>query len=152
MHTKSSFLLQHNDFRNVDLCATSQVKLAFWSRFGVMASWSDHSLSNSVGNPLRGLAAGVALLLLVPVGLHVLTANETDFYRAHGMVPDSRTAVRLAQMALEAEHPGCAQSEDTAARLQGEVWTVDVRRDGGARPCRVELDRKDGRLLRVETR
>jgi hypothetical protein len=117
-----------------------------------MASVSDHPLSNSVNSPLRALLLGAGLLLLVPVGLNVMTAEETSFYRTHGMVPDARTAVRLAQMALEAEHPGCALGDGTAARLQGEVWTVEGQRNDRAGLCRVELDRKDGRLLRVEAR
>jgi hypothetical protein len=117
-----------------------------------MTSLSNSTASSPVASPLRALLVGTALLLLVPLGLHVMTAEETSFYRAHGMVSDARTAVRLAQMVLETAHKGCALPDDAAAELQGEVWTVEGQRAGDAIACRVQLDRKDGQILRVEAR
>jgi len=115
-----------------------------------MASLSDSSLPNPLASPLRALLLGTLLMLLVPLGLNIMTTEETSFYRTHGMVPDARTAVRLAQVALETGHPACTLAPDAAAELQGEVWTVEARKTDGATSCRVQLDRKDGQVLRVE--
>jgi hypothetical protein len=116
-----------------------------------MASLSDRAPTNATASPLRVLGPGIALVVLVLLGLRMMTAEETSFYRTHGMVADARTAVRLAQMVADADHRGCALPNDAAAQLQGDVWTVEARPAGGAVSCRVELDRKDGQILRVET-
>jgi hypothetical protein len=115
-----------------------------------MASLSDRTLTSSA-NPLRTLVLGGAVVALVLLGLRFMTAEETSFYRTHGMVPDARTAVRLAQMVVETGHKGCALPDDAAAQLEGEVWTIEGHPPGATMACRVQLDRKDGQILRVET-
>jgi hypothetical protein len=117
-----------------------------------MASRPNRSPSSTTANPLRVLMIGAALILMVPLGLQVMTAQETSFYRTHGMVPDARTAVRLAQMVLEADHRGCTLPNEAAAQLQGEIWTIEAQPAGNAMPCRVQIDRRDGQVLRVEAR
>jgi hypothetical protein len=117
-----------------------------------MASLSNSSLSNPISGPARALVVGAALLLLMLLGLQVMTTEETSFYRTHGMVPNARTAVRLAQLVVETGHPGCTLSDDAAAQLVGEVWTVEGKPTGAPTACRVRLDRKDGEILGVETR
>jgi hypothetical protein len=116
-----------------------------------MASLSNSSLASPTASPARALLLGAALLAAIPFGLQMMTAHETSFYRTHGMVADARTAVRLAQMVVEGDHRGCALPDDAAAQLQGEIWTVEARPAGGGSLCRVEIDRKDGQILRVET-
>jgi hypothetical protein len=116
-----------------------------------MAALSNNSLSSPIASPRRVFLVGAALLLLVPLGLQVMTSEETSFYRTHGMVPDARTAVRLAQMVVETGHKGCALPDDAAAQLEGEVWTIEGHPPGATMACRVQLDRKDGQILRVET-
>jgi hypothetical protein len=113
-----------------------------------MASLSDRTLTSSA-NPLRTLVLGGAVVALVLLGLRFMTAEETSFYRTHGMVPDAHTAVRLAQMVLESGHPGCGAPQAQTAQLQGDVWSVDARAGDGVMTCRVALDRKDGQVLRV---
>jgi hypothetical protein len=117
----------------------------------VMASVSDTSLARSLGTPLRALASGALALLLIAVGLQVITAEETSFYRSHGMVPDARTATRLAELVLADHSHGCPLAGAPIARLDGEVWTVEGQPAGGAGLCRVLLTRKDGQVLKVET-
>jgi hypothetical protein len=124
-----------------------------WNRLkNPMASLSNSTLSSPMVSPWRALLVGAALILLVPLGLQVMTSEETSFYRTHGMVPDARTAVRLAQLVVETGHQGCTLSDDAAAQLLGEVWTVEGKPTSAPAACRVRLDRKDGEILGVETR
>jgi hypothetical protein len=124
-----------------------------WNRLNrPMPSLSNSSLSTPTASPRRALLIAVALMVLVPLGLQVMTTEETSFYRTHGMVPDARTAVRLAQLVVETGHNGCALPDDAAAQLQGEVWTIEGKLAGNATACRVRLDRKDGQILGVEAR
>lgn len=124
-----------------------------WNRLkNPMASLSNSTLSSATVSPWRAFVVGAALMLLVPLGLQVMTTEETSFYRTHGMVPDARTAVRLAQLVAETGHPGCTLSDDAAAQLLGEVWTVEGKPADAAAACRVRLDRMDGKILGVEAR
>jgi hypothetical protein len=68
------------------------------------------------------------------------------------MVPDARTAVRLAEMVLADPSHGCPLASRPVARLQGSVWTVEGRSSADAASCRVVLDRKDGQILKIESR
>jgi hypothetical protein len=117
-----------------------------------MAFITNQSLP-SIARPVRALIGGAFALLAIATGLNVVTTEETSFYRTHGMVPDQRTALRLGQMVLAGNHgQGCGSQH--AARLTGDVWTVETSQPGspnGAGACRVLIDRKDGQVLRVET-
>jgi hypothetical protein len=115
-----------------------------------MASILDSSAPRSLTSPMRSLVAGAGALLLIAIGLQVLTAEETSFYRSHGMVPDARTAVRLAQLVLADHREGCALAGAPAARLDGEVWTVEGWPQSGLGVCRVLLSRRDGQVLKIE--
>ncbi len=116
-----------------------------------MASISDISPSRASGSPLRALVIGAAALTVVAIGLRVMATEESSFYRSHGMVPDARTAVRLAGLVLADPSHGCAGAGAQTAHLAGEVWTVEARPDGKTGLCRVELGRRDGQVLKVET-
>lgn len=115
-----------------------------------MALLSDIPLSRSLGTPIRALASGAIALLLIALGLQVITAEETSFYRSHGMVPDARTATRLAELVLADHSHGCPLAGPPSARLDGEVWIVEGTPAGGAGVCRVQFARKDGQILKVE--
>ena len=117
-----------------------------------MASFSHLSSAHTLSGPARSLAVGGVALIAVLLGLHVMSTEETSFYRTHGMVPDARTAVRLAEMVLANPSHGCALVERPVARLDGEVWTVEGHAGAGGAPCRVLLDRKDGQILKIEPR
>lgn len=110
-----------------------------------MASLSDSSLSTT--GALRSLLIGGTALVLVAVGLKILTAHESSFYRSHGLVPDERTAVRLAELALGDPSRGCILASTPIARLDGEVWIVEGEAASHQGVCRVELGRKDGQIL-----
>jgi len=114
-----------------------------------MASLSNRSLAAPIASPMRAALIGVALLLAVPLGLRVMTSQETSFYRSNGMVPDARTAVRLARVALEPVQHSCATAREATAQLDGETWIVEMRPEIGA-GCRVQLDRHDGQLFRID--
>jgi hypothetical protein len=119
-----------------------------------MASTIQQQLSKSfAAPPSRPLVLAVLLAALLPVALSMITAEETNFYRKNGMVPNARTAARLAQMVLDAT-PGdrCVVDGSKSASLTGEVWTVQAIQQNGGGLCRVQLDRKDGQILKVEAR
>src|SRR5258708_255463 len=118
-----------------------------------MASISQQQLSKTFAPPSRPLVLAALLAALLPVGLSMMTAEETSFYRKNGMVPNARTAVRLAQMVLDAT-PGdrCVVDGSKSASLTGDVWTIQAVQQNGGGLCRVQLDRKDGQILRVEAR
>ena len=114
-----------------------------------MASVSDSSLARSAASPLRAMVVGGIVLVGIAIGLRVMTAEETSFYRTHGMVPDAHTAVRLAELVLADPRHGCTLADRPSARLDGGVWTVEAQpTEPGL--CRVLLDRKDGQVLKVE--
>ncbi|MBI3516861.1 MAG: hypothetical protein HY060_22750 [Proteobacteria bacterium] len=117
-----------------------------------MASLSHPSTSRTLPGPARSLAIGGVALVAVLLGLHVMSTEETSFYRTHGMVPDARTAVRLAEMVLADPSHGCVLAERPIARLQDGIWTVEGQPGSGGGPCRVLLDRKDGQILKIESR
>ena len=116
-----------------------------------MASLSHLSVSSALPSPIRSLAVGALALIAVAVGLQVMTSEESSFYRTHGMVPDARTAVRLAELVLADPANGCVAAGQPVARLDGAVWTIETESRIGIAPCRVRLDRKDGRILKIET-
>lgn len=116
-----------------------------------MASLSQNSASDT--SQIRSLVLGALLILLIPAGLAVMNNQEASFYRAHGLVTDERTAIRLAEMFLSAsDHRACGTDADAAASLRGDVWTIEVRPDNGAAACLVQLDRRDGQVLRIDAR
>jgi len=110
-----------------------------------MASLSDSTLSST--GALRSLIIGGAALVLVAVGLKVITAQESSFYRSHGMVPDERTAIRLAELVLGDPSRDCVLASAPSARLDGDVWIVEGEPASHHGMCRVELSRKDGQVL-----
>ncbi|HUA55739.1 MAG TPA: hypothetical protein VMB81_26375 [Candidatus Sulfotelmatobacter sp.] len=109
-----------------------------------MASLSDTSLTST--GALRSLVIGGTALVLVAIGLRVLTTQETSFYRSH-MVPDERTAIRLAELVLGDPARGCVFASAPTARLDGDVWIVEGQPASHHGMCRVELARKDGQIL-----
>ena len=115
-----------------------------------MASLSHLSVSTALPSPIRSLAAGAIALIAIAAGLQVMTSEETSFYRTHGMVPDARTAVRLGELVLADPAHGCAAAGQPVARLNGAVWTIQADSQAGLGPCRVLLDRKDGKILKIE--
>jgi hypothetical protein len=116
-----------------------------------MASLTQRSASDT--SQTRSLLLGALLILLIPAGLMVMNNQEASFYRTHGLVTDERTAIRLAEMVLStADHRACGTDADPAATLRGNIWTVEVRPDNGAAACIVQLDRRDGQVLRIDAR
>ena len=115
-----------------------------------MASLSHLNVSRALPSPIRSLALGAVALIGIAVGLQVMSSEETSFYRTHGMVPDARTAVRLAEMVLADPSHGCPLASRPVARLDGAVWTVQGEAQSGMPACRVLLDRKDGKVLKIE--
>jgi hypothetical protein len=117
----------------------------------VMALISETPLARAWITPVRSLVSGAVALGLVAVGLQAITAEETSFYRSHAMVPDARTATRLAELVLADHAQGCPLAGAPTARLDGDVWTVEGQPEGGTGVCRVLLARKDGQVLKVDT-
>ena len=115
-----------------------------------MASISHLTSSRALPGPSRSLAIGGVALIAVLLGLHVVSTEEISFYRTHGMVPDARTAVRLAELVLPSH--GCTLAGRPVAQLHGKVWTVEAPAADGGAACRVLLDRKDGQILKIDAR
>jgi hypothetical protein len=111
--------------------------------------------------PLRRLfGAAVVLALVAPARLSaqaVQSEPKHSYTPVNGFVPDSATAVKIAEAVLVPIYSGSvvAKERPFRAKLVGEVWIVEgtlqckwaARCSGGV--AVVEINKKDGRILRV---
>jgi NTF2 fold immunity protein len=108
----------------------------------------------------RLMGAMVVFALAAPVHMSAQTVQaeaKHSYTPANGLVPDSATAVRIAEAVLVPIYSESvvAKERPFRATLVGEVWIVE-----GTLPCDgtgdcvggvavVEISKKDGRVLRV---
>ena len=112
------------------------------------------------GSVERLLGAAVVFAMVASVRLSAQTVHSEpkhSYTPANGFVPDSATAIRIAEAVLVPIYSErvVAKERPFRAKLVGEVWIVE-----GTLPCEgagdciggaavVEISKKDGRILRV---